>query len=481
MTLNQQLLDTILKHGKECEWIEFKKDNSDPVMIGKNISALANSTALLKKPFGYLVWGIDDTTLEKIGTNFDPSKIKVGGMELEHYLNQNLDPKTNFSFVELEDSGQKFVIIKVTARTNQPIKFGGVSYIRIGSNTTELKNYPEKERELWAKPENSTFATNIAMSGLTEIEVMTKLDTTYFFSRIGYPTPSNAAGIMDKLTEEGLIVNNDTGYDITNLGAILLARDLNEFSNLRFKGIRVVKYKGTGKIELLKDYELQKGYAYGFDELINYIQGNLPSKEVIDGAYRKTVADFPELLLRELLANAMMHQDFLTSGTVIFEIFDGRIQITNPGSPLIDLDRIINSAPKCRNEPLSKMMRRLKLCEELGTGIDKVIKEIEKNLMPPIRFEDQRHAVRVTVYAPKDFKDLNLLEKTQAVYQHVCVNYELGVASTNASIRERFGLDKHYNAQISRLIANCVESGLIKLEDTGIESSRYNQYIPHWS
>jgi ATP-dependent DNA helicase RecG len=64
------------------------------------------------------------------------------------------------------------------------------------------------------------------------------------------------------------------------------------------------------------------------------------------------------------------------------EIFAQRMEITNPGEPLVDTLRFIDTPPKCRNEGLAAMMRRMKICEEAGTGIDKVIAAIEAFQLP---------------------------------------------------------------------------------------------------
>ena len=158
-----------------------------------------------------------------------------------------------------------------------------------------------------------------------------------------------------------------------------LAKNLGDFPRLKRKAIRIIQYVGTGRIETLREYEDTKGYAAGFDELIGYIDAQLPANEVIGQALRKTVRAFPELAVRELVANALIHQDFFATGTgPMVEIFEGRIEITNPGEPLVDTQRFLDSPPTSRNEVLASLMRRFQICEERGSGIDKVAIEVER-------------------------------------------------------------------------------------------------------
>lgn len=481
MTENQQLLDTILKHGKECEWIEFKKDNTDPVMIGKNISALANSACLAKKPFGYIVWGIDDKTLEKVGTDFDPNKRKVGGMELELYLNQNLDPKTSFSFLEFEMDGKNFVIVKITAGTSQPIKFINTAYIRIGSSTTELKNYPEKERDIWNIIDPELFESGVALQGLSQLQVLEKLDYRAYFDKNKLPIPSTIDEIINQLIEERLIVKTDIDYSITHLGGMLFAVKLDDFDGLWRKAVRVIRYKGISKMETIREIEVNKGFASGFEDIIAAINTFIPSHEAIDGAYRKTIYTYPPLAIRELVANSIIHQDYTINGvSIMIEIFDNRIELSNPGKLLVEIDRMINTIPTTRNNRIAKLMRRMSLCEERGTGIDKIIESIEEYKLPPIKFEDYNTSFRAILFEPKKYKDLDLSQRMQACYQHTCLNYAMKVQTTNATVRARFGLERDFVAQVSRLIASCVEAKLLKENKTGSESTKLVQYIPFW-
>ncbi len=67
---------------RESEWVEFKKDGGDPEIIGEYASALANGAALVGKPFGFLLWGIDDASREIVGTRFDPDQRVKGNQGL---------------------------------------------------------------------------------------------------------------------------------------------------------------------------------------------------------------------------------------------------------------------------------------------------------------------------------------------------------------------------------------------------------------
>ncbi|HPX29231.1 MAG TPA: ATP-binding protein [Sphaerochaeta sp.] len=143
------LLEELRKLSKEIEWVEFKKENANPQLIGEYISALSNSAALEDKTYAYMVWGLDDSTHEIVGTQFDPKHTKKGNEELESWLLRLLEPKIDFRFNYVSCENDKTVVV-LEIKTNyfkHPVAFRGIEYIRIGSYKKILREYPEKERE----------------------------------------------------------------------------------------------------------------------------------------------------------------------------------------------------------------------------------------------------------------------------------------------------------------------------------------------
>ncbi len=208
----------------------------------------------------------------------------------------------------------------------------------------------------------------------------------------------------------------------TAVGAILLAHDLSNFEILDRKAVRVILYKGDNRVETIKEQEGRKGYAVGFEELLSYIDNQLPRNEEIGQAFRHEVQMYPPIAIRELVANALIHQNFNLSGTgPMIEIFSDRIEISNPGVPLIDVLRFIDEPPRSRNEILASLLRRLNICEERGSGIDKVIFEVELFQLPAPDFQVTSNHTKVVLYAPRTLAGMDRHERMRACYQHACL------------------------------------------------------------
>ena len=89
----KRLIDALTARPKETEWLEFKHNFHSKEEIGERISALSNSAYLCNVPFGYIVFGIDDTTHDILGTDLHASTKLVGGEELESWLTHRLNPR----------------------------------------------------------------------------------------------------------------------------------------------------------------------------------------------------------------------------------------------------------------------------------------------------------------------------------------------------------------------------------------------------
>ncbi len=476
------LLKKLVSKGRECEWVEFKENNSNPEMIGEYLSALSNSAFLLDEPYGYLVYGVNDS-LEVVGTNFNFFEAKVGNEPLENWLSHNLDPRIDFQASGLESNNKRVVIIRVDSTRLKPVSFRGVEFVRIGSVKKKLKEHPEKERKIWEKTSKTSFENLSAKDNVSSDEVLSLINYPKYFDMMNLPLPQNKDGIILRLKEESIIRDNNIGtYDITNLGAILFAKDLHSFPELERKALRVVIYKGKNRIVTLKEHLVSSGYAVGFEGAMGYINDQLPSNEVIGQALRETVKMYPELAIRELVANTLIHQDFTIKGTgPMVEIFDDRIEISNAGSPLVDTLRLIDHKPISRNEKLAYLMRRLKICEERGTGIDKVINEIESYQLPAPRFTQEESYFRAIIYAHKTLRQMNKEDKTRACYQHSCLQYVSNEVMTNESLRNRFNISEANYSIASRIIADTLAANLIKPSDPESKSKKNASYLPFWA
>lgn len=152
----QILLEDLVRQPREQQWLEFKlnKGSINNDTIGEYISAMSNGAAISNKPFGYLVWGIEDTTHKIVGTNFSFANSKEGNQDLELWLRNLCTPKINFEIFEFQYYALHINLIRIPAAKGQPTHFKKIPYIRIGSNKTDLRNFPDLIRIIYNTQED---------------------------------------------------------------------------------------------------------------------------------------------------------------------------------------------------------------------------------------------------------------------------------------------------------------------------------------
>lgn len=459
----------------ELDWKASLSTHKD--RLAEHLMAMANHPN-----GGVLVFGIHNDGIAAGVSNAEVEQI-IG--TLANLGRDAIEPPLALDHAVVDHTpGTAVLLVKIPESAIKPAQRRGKSveetWIRSGGTTRKASR-----QEIGALMMNSAPMRweDLRASTLLQLDkVAALLDLQAIARLLERPLPDSDDDLARWLVAEGLTTMEGRDHYITNFGAIAAARQLKDFPNLARKAIRVVIYRGTNKVDTIEELNGQRGYAVGFEGLIGYLRKMLPHSEVIKQSLRTEVSVYPEIALRELIANALIHQDFHISGTgPMVDVYSDRIAITNPGTLLPGKrpDRLIGATPESRNEKLAYSFRRFRICEERGTGFQKVVQAIELFGMPPLRITPEQTTFSVTLSAPRKFVDMETPERIEACYQHAVLQYLSSQTLTNTTLRERFKLhDKQRNA-ITNLIGEAVTAGRIKRKDAS-SGNKFAEYIPYW-
>lgn len=465
----------------ETDWVEFKTNYGDLEGVGRYVSALSNAAILNEKSDAYLVWGVENDTHKVVGTTVDLTTMKRGAVPALLWLSHQTEPCPQFLTETIEIDGKRVHILCIRPPFERPVRFQGHSQVRVGSAQQRLSDYPELERSIWQITSRFSFEGSIIEPNATLESVDEHYDYSKLLALLNVRASSKDSK-LGKLELEGLLkLNLQDRYDVKALMAIACATDLNVFPSLRLKGMRLLVYAGNDKDSTVLDMEGKRGYAVVFETLLSNIMKAVSLGETFEGGVRTIRYAIPEDAIREFVANAIVHQDFTKQGErPTFEVFSDRIRIINPGVPLIEPDRFIDSPSKSRNPDFASLMRKAGLCELRGSGVDRALRAIERLALPPPLIQAVEGSTIVTLFRERPFAKLTPEERVRACYQHACVSHESGEAMSNGSLRDRFGLSQKQYPQISNVIRDAVDAGRIipQSEDQG---KRYARYIPYWA
>lgn len=141
---------------------------------------------------------------------------------------------------------------------------------------------------------------------------------------------------------------------------------------------------------------------------------------------------------------------------------------------------MLDSPPRSRNEALASLMRRMGICEERGSGVDKVVFQAELYQLPAPAFEIVGDSTRSTLFTPRPLTAMDRADRVRAVYLHACLRYVQREFMTNSSLRERFGIEPKNSAMASRLIKEALNDGWVRLDEPAAPP-KLRRYVPVWA
>ena len=446
-----ETLDRWLDAPAETERLEFKeaKQSYEKEKLFKYCIALANEGG------GHLVFGVTDKPPRRVvGSQAFPSQTSLN--EIKARIVEKL--RFRVDVTELQHPDGRVLVFEIPTRpVGTPLAFDGAYLMRAGEDLVPMTPYFLKR--IFAEDRQDWFSQP-ARADASPDDVIALLDTQTYFELLTIPYPTNRDAVLERLQSQDLIRQTAQGWTISNLAAILLAKKLDAFSPaLARKASRVIIYDGINKLKTRDDNTGNRGYAVSFEGLVDVVHTAAPQNLFIEEVVREEVKMFPKQALRELIANALVHQDFLITGAAVtIEMYTDRVEISNPGIPPIQVERFIDEY-RSRNEQLADLMRRFGICEEKGSGIDKVVSAAEVFQLPAPDFRVGEIRTTAVLFAHQSFADMSKPDRIRACYQHCCLLYVSNQRMSNQTLRERFGFDDSKNVLVSQVIGATKELG----------------------
>ena len=404
---------------------QYLAENESRQLEFKRATTQFDSTKLMRyccalscEGVGKMVFGVSDDK-QVVGTQAfaDPAKT-------EHDIHNRIGLRCTFE--TLQADGKRVLILHIPRSVvGHPTSYEGRYWMRSGESLAPMS--PERLRELLNEGAPSYLDENEpGTHSWDEIKLLPAVER--YYELIGSRMPGEETQIRDFLRMHFV---ERTAFDaslfyIRRLGAITLARSLNDFPDVEHHTIRVMRLRGTSITDMVFDRTYSKGYAVVFDDVIDQINALLPVNEDFADGLRDEHRDFSLVAVREIVVNACVHQDFMEHG-----------------------------------------------------GIDRALENIEKQQTDAPEFIVKTRSTTVELRKGR-FEDMGMKERVNAAYLHCCLQTAKGGFLTNSSLRERFGLSKAKTAVTSQVIAAAVDAGLIFLDPATKGSRRTARYLPFY-
>ena len=237
-----QSLHPVKTELNELDWKSGLSEKSE--RLAQHISAFANQTG-----GGTFAFGVNnDASL------FTPSREQAEEIikKVGNIARNNLNISIRIEHTSVDMDGYGILLVHVPEQKDKPVYLRGMtiydSYYRSAGQTHKMSR-PQVHAML-AAAEGLTFEDRTATSGITAEKVMTLLDFAQFYKLVNKPVPSGIDHIVEGMEAYGFCRKEEGAWSVTNLGAVLLARDLKDFPALAFKNVVVRQYKGNNNLHL---------------------------------------------------------------------------------------------------------------------------------------------------------------------------------------------------------------------------------------
>ncbi len=364
------LLNELCSQPQELQWIEFKmnKGSISNEEIGEYISAMSNGSTIANKPFGYIVWGVEDKTQIIKGTNFSVANAKQGNQDLELWLRNLLHPKINFEIFEFKSSGKHVVLLRIPAATGEPTNFQKKPYVRIGSNKTDLRNYPNYIRIIYNSQEDWS-AKIIDKATLNDLDPEALKVAREKFKEKN--TKANFYNEIDNWDESTFLdkAKITIGGKITNTAIILLGKE--EASHYLLPAIAEITWKLETEEKAYEHFgtPMLLNTTKILQQIRNVKYKFFPDNELI----ATTVNKYDTRTILEGLHNCIAHQEYAFHSRIILTEKVDKLIFSNAGSfyegQPDDYSEGEKTPQRYRNPWLAHAMVNLGMIDRLGYGI----------------------------------------------------------------------------------------------------------------
>ena len=384
-----EVVNRCLALGDEPEWFEYKQGTavSKPDEVGEYISALSNAAVIAGEPYGYLIWGINNTSHEIVGTDFkyqrdvgkdgrDHKDRKPSTEPFQHYIGRNLSPTISFRFDEDELEGKRVVVLSVPAATTVPTAYCDERFIRIGSSKENLKKYPEREADLFRvliERRNPTGKWETQKSKYRVADINNVVFKKYLASA---------------KTANRIKIDSDEPKDVLNAievadGDVLLNAGAAIFVECGMNELAVAHFATDEPITLIDSDRLTGSILSLTDKAVQYISGAMDWRAEFDGSVqRKEIPEIPVAALREAVINAFAHRLIEARQAVEIKIFKNFMNISSYGlfPENLEPEDFIREyiKPPRRNPLITKTLYYSRDMEALATGIRRIDDECKK-------------------------------------------------------------------------------------------------------
>ena len=417
--MDEKELQFILQEGESLK-IEFKEQFDKS--LADDLVAFANSSG------GKIFLGVNDRGIVEPVSNINQLKSQVQD------LAKNCDPSVE---IELE-SFKNILIITIPEGKDKPYKCKNGFFVRLGPNSQKMTR-------------NQIIEVSVSECKIRfDEQINRKFNFKKDFSAEKFRAYLKKANLTENLSTLEILDNLGVMVDtkINNAGILFFAKTPRYF--LMQAEVSCIRFSGVERVDIIDRLNFTGDIIENIDQAIKFVQRNTRTRYEIKAIERKEIPEYPLEAVREAIINAVMHRDYFQTGaSVSVDIFDDRLEISNPGGLPKGLDKNNFGKKGVRRNPLiADLLYRVRYVEKAGTGINRIKKSLKEAGLPAPKIEFNGFFT-ITFFPPEPINEplngplteplngplteiINLIKTGQKVNRKLIIS-KLGLSRTTAT------------------------------------------------
>lgn len=339
--------------GGEGYNVDFKRSVPSKVKeISDEVAGFANAAG------GYVLIGVDNDN-RIIGAEIDNNKRSA----IQDTIGE-ISPSLKCEFYPVDVDGKKVWVIDVPSGKDKPYITGGIIYVREGANCQKLRS-AEEIRAFFAECAK-IFYDAIPCKWF---DINEDIDPRNFKEFMEKAHLSNTLPI--KQLFDNLELNTDAGVP-KNAAALFFCREPER--KFPHAVIRCLRFKGLDKVHIIDDKTFGGPLYQQYLDALSWIESKLEVEYIIKGTGpRKEIWEIPLDVFKEAVMNAICHRDLYEEGaTIMVEVYDDRVEISNPGGLLPVVAAEFGHKSMSRNPLVFGLFTRMHIVEKVGSGVPRM-------------------------------------------------------------------------------------------------------------
>ncbi len=373
----------------EDSYTQFKEQIIHAKDLAKEFVAFSNAMG------GVIIFGVcDDGSLNDL----DKSEVERIGQLVGNVGQENVKPPIHPLIQNFTIENHRLIVVSIEGGGSKPYKTSsGIYYTKSGADKKIMSD--EELKRLFSEPKG-LYADEEVLLQTTIHNLNHQLYYLYLekHNKDVFKELERGALELEKLLENEMIMRDGS---LTLSGNLIFGINPQRFTPSFYINCCYFDGNDISVTKYISKRRILGTFSKLYEDSLDFIKSNLRSRQVEENFNSNGVLEIDEIVLGELIVNALIHRDYYINSSIKIFMFHNRIEIISPGklTNSLTVENIINGRSICRNPILDSICENILPYSGYGSGIKRVL-----SINPNVEFINDRELEQFKCIIPRSLK-----------------------------------------------------------------------------